>query len=146
MGGDFNLMRSEEDKSNDRINWPRIYMFNNSLKNWDLREVTCFGARFTWLNKQRSPVRCVLDRVFLTPELDALILLATVVAETSLGSDHTPLIFDSGGVALVRSSRFFFKLVWFEIKGFPSLVTNQWASGVPGHHRLRYECRFKTVP
>jgi hypothetical protein len=31
MGGDFNLMRSEEDKNNNRINWARLDLFNDHI-------------------------------------------------------------------------------------------------------------------
>ena len=125
MGRDFNLMRGEMDKNNDSINWNRVDLFNNHIATWALREVTRSGARYTWSNKQRAPVRCVLERVFIAPELDILFPLATVAAETSLGSDHTPLIFYAGGSNQVRSSRFFFELGWFEIEGFPTwLGTN----------------------
>jgi exonuclease III len=34
MGGDFNLIRSEEDKNNDIINWARINMFNKAISEW----------------------------------------------------------------------------------------------------------------
>jgi endonuclease/exonuclease/phosphatase (EEP) superfamily protein YafD len=31
MGGDFNLIRSEEDKNNNRVNWARVNMFNEAI-------------------------------------------------------------------------------------------------------------------
>jgi hypothetical protein len=70
MGGDFNLIRSDQDKNNDRINWPRLELFNNHIAAWGLREIPRTGARFTWTNKQLNPVRCVLDRVFFSPVLN----------------------------------------------------------------------------
>ena len=101
-------MRGAQDKNNDRINWPRIHLFNDHIANWALTEVPRSGARYTWSNKQLNPVRCVLDRVFISPELEALFPLASLVAETSMGSDHTPLIFNSGEGTHFRSNRFFF--------------------------------------
>jgi hypothetical protein len=30
------------------------------------REVSRMGARFTWTNRQLNPIRCMLDRVFVS--------------------------------------------------------------------------------
>jgi hypothetical protein len=51
VGGDFNLIRGAEDKSNDNINWPRIHMFNDCIARLALRELKHSDARFTWKNK-----------------------------------------------------------------------------------------------
>jgi exonuclease III len=95
LGGDFNLMQSEEDKNKDIINWPRIDMFNDHIANWVVRELPRTGARYTWSNRQLNPTRCVLDRVFILPALEPRFHLCSLVAETSLESDHTPLLFDT---------------------------------------------------
>ena len=64
--------------------------------------------------------------MFIAPELDALFPLSSLVAETSLGSDHTPLIFSSGEGSPIRSNRFFFEVGWFELEGFRELVLSNW--------------------
>ena len=64
--------------------------------------------------------------VFLAPKLDGLFPLASLQAETSLGSGHTPLIFNSSEGALVHSNWFFFKTGWFEVEGFLELVHAKW--------------------
>jgi hypothetical protein len=66
--GDFNLIRGAQDKNNANINWPRVNAFNDSIARMALREVARVGARFTWSNRQRNPVRCVLDRLLVSPE------------------------------------------------------------------------------
>jgi hypothetical protein len=43
MGGDFNLLRTGQDKNNDRINWPRLELFNNHIADWGLRENRALG-------------------------------------------------------------------------------------------------------
>jgi exonuclease III len=95
MGGDFNLIRSLDDKNNDHVNWARINLFNEAIREWDVREIPRTGARFTWTNRQLNPVRSVLDRVFISSALEPRFPLCSVYAETSLGSDHTPLIMDT---------------------------------------------------
>jgi hypothetical protein len=128
MGGDFNLIRAAHDKNNDRINWTRMDLFNEHIAGWGLREIPRTGARFTWTNKQLNPVRCVLDRVFISPELELHFPLCAVAAETSLGSDHTPLIFDSGEGNPPKSNRFFFESSWLESHGFQAALESVWLS------------------
>nr|XP_051211161.1 uncharacterized protein LOC127328612 [Lolium perenne] len=62
VAGDFNLIRSPEDKSSRRVDIPRMRMFNDCLADLALREITRVGARFTWCNNRIDPVQSVLDR------------------------------------------------------------------------------------
>jgi exonuclease III len=127
MGGDFNLIRAAEDKNNDNVNWTLIDLFNDSIASWALREIPRTGARFTWSNRQINPVRSALDRVFVSASFEAIFPLCSLAAETCLGSDHTPLVFDTGEGFPVRSNRFFFESSWFERPDFVPLVQFTWA-------------------
>jgi hypothetical protein len=106
--GDFNLIRGAQDKNNSNINWPLVNAFNDTIARLVLREVARSGARYTWSNRQRAPVRCVLDRALVSPEWEIQFPVSSLRASTSLGSDHTPLVLDSGSAPPSRSSRFFF--------------------------------------
>src|SRR4051812_40272038 len=55
VGGDFNLIRSPDEKNNDRINLPRMQLFNDWIAELGLRELDRTGARFTWTNRQADP-------------------------------------------------------------------------------------------
>jgi hypothetical protein len=90
MGGDFNLLRLAEEKNNDNLNWPPINLFNEHIASWAPREIPRTWERYTWTNRQLNPVRSVLDRFFISPASEMFFPLCSVVAETSLGSDHTP--------------------------------------------------------
>jgi hypothetical protein len=68
IGGDFNLIRSADDKNNDRVSYPRMQVFNDCIADLGLRELDRVGARFTWTNRQADPTTSVLDRVFISPE------------------------------------------------------------------------------
>ncbi|KAK1698474.1 hypothetical protein QYE76_015171 [Lolium multiflorum] len=126
MGGDFNLIRAAEDKNNNNLNWPLMDLFNANIAAWALREIPRTGARFTWTNRQLNPVRSALDRVFVSPSFEALFPRCSLSAETSLGSDHTPLVFDTGEGLPVRSNRFFFEASWLERSDFRPLVQATW--------------------
>ena len=51
MGGDFNLIRKESEKSSDHYNHLLITQFNDFIGNHQLREVTRVGSKYTWTNK-----------------------------------------------------------------------------------------------
>jgi endonuclease/exonuclease/phosphatase family metal-dependent hydrolase len=96
VAGDFNLVRGSADKNNSNIDWSRVSLFNDSIARMDLGEIRRTGARFTWSNKQANPVRSVLDRVLVSASWVGSFPLVSLCAETRIGSDHTPLILDSG--------------------------------------------------
>jgi hypothetical protein len=98
------------------------YGFNDAIAAMSLREVTRVGARYTWTNKQLNPVRCVLDRVFVSPAWEASFPLCTLKAITRIGSDHTPLLLCSGDDTVSRPSRFMFQTWWFEVPDFLGTV------------------------
>ena len=122
VGGDFNLIRRAEDKSSGNINWPRVRRFNEAIADMALRELDRAGARFTWSNNQLDPICSVLDRVFVSPAWEACFPLCSLSAITRIGSDHNPLLLDSGEQGLPRTTRFFFQTWWFKVSGFESLV------------------------
>ncbi|KAM3294016.1 hypothetical protein ACQJBY_037110 [Aegilops geniculata] len=55
VGGNFNLIRSPDEKNNDRVNRPWMQMFNDCIAELGLRELERTGARFTWTNRQANP-------------------------------------------------------------------------------------------
>jgi endonuclease/exonuclease/phosphatase family metal-dependent hydrolase len=108
VAGDFNLIRGRAAKNNNNIDWQRVHQFNDCIACLQLSEVVRSGARYTWSNKQRNPVRCVLDGVLVSPTWETSFLLMSLLAESSIGSDHSPLLFSTGEEAPPRSNRFFF--------------------------------------
>jgi hypothetical protein len=71
-------------------------------------------------------VQSAFDRVFVSPALEAIFPLCSLLAETSLGSDHTPMLFDTDDGPPARTSRFFFESGWFSRLDFLPLVHAQW--------------------
>jgi hypothetical protein len=135
--GDFNFIRGAQDKNNDNINWPLVNAFNDSIARLALREVARTGARFTWSNRQRSPVRCVLDRVLVSPEWEIQFPLTVLRATTCLGSDHTPLVLDTGSKLPNRPNRFFFESGWLDLPGFKEMVAHHWVAQAVGMRHCR---------
>jgi hypothetical protein len=125
IAGDFNLIRSAGDKSTDNIDWARVRRFNDSIATMALREINRAGARYTWTNRQLNPIRCVLDRVFVSTAWEARFPLCSVTAVTRIGSDHNPLLLDSGEAVRCPPPRFFFQTWWFSVHGFGELVLSK---------------------
>uniref|UniRef100_A0ACD5VJ36 Uncharacterized protein n=1 Tax=Avena sativa TaxID=4498 RepID=A0ACD5VJ36_AVESA len=98
VAGDFNLIRSHEDKSSHNVDIPRMRMFNDCIADLALREITRVGARFTWTNNRVDLVRSVLDRVLVSVDWEVAFPLCSLHAITRVGSDHVPLLLSTGGV------------------------------------------------
>jgi len=88
LGGDFNLIRSSADKNTGGGDIRLMNLFNDFIERCDLREIhRSGGSRFTWTNKQENPT--MWEEKFPTTTLTAL---------TRVGSDHSPLLLDTGVV------------------------------------------------
>jgi hypothetical protein len=126
VAGDFNLIRGRADKNNNNIDWQCIHLFNDCIARLQLSEVVRSGARYTWSNKQHNPVICVLDRVLVSPPWETSFPLMSLLAESSIGSDHSLLLFSTGEEAPPRSNRFFFEKSWLSISSFSNLIGSKW--------------------
>jgi hypothetical protein len=50
IGGDFNLVRSQSDKSNGNVDFRWVDRFNAWVDLWSLIEIGLTGRTFTWSN------------------------------------------------------------------------------------------------
>ena len=62
--GDFNLIRSLDDRNKPGGNVSEIMRFNEAISNLGLVEIPLQGRRYTWSNMQPSPLLEKLDWVF----------------------------------------------------------------------------------
>jgi hypothetical protein len=53
---------------------------------------------------------------------EAAFPLCSLAAITRIGSDHTPLLLNSGEECQLRTTRFFFQTWWLQVAGFGELV------------------------
>jgi hypothetical protein len=54
--------------------------------------------------------------------------LMSLLAESSIGSDHSPLFFSTGEETPPRSNRFFFEKSWLAIPSFSTLICSKWGN------------------
>ena len=68
VGGDFNIIRRQEEKNNDNFNprWP--FIFNAIIESLDLKEIELSGRQYTWASRREVPSFEKLDRVLSTVE------------------------------------------------------------------------------
>nr|CAB3463513.1 unnamed protein product [Digitaria exilis] len=66
--GDFNLIRSPAERSNDNFDSTESGWFNNAIDAMALQELTLTDRRFTWSNHQEEPILAMLDRFLVSTE------------------------------------------------------------------------------
>ena len=119
VGGDFNIIRNRDEKNNDKYDhrWPSV--FNAIIESLDLREIALSGRQYTWASRRDMPTFEKLDRILASVEWEQKFPLVTVCAMTRTGSDHTPLLIDSGNRAhLGNKPHISFELSWLNHDGF----------------------------
>lgn len=128
VGCDFNLVRNIEEKSSGNVDVHLMDAFNEMIEDTALRELQRTGSRYTWSNKQTPPIMCVLDRVLVSYSREDRFNLASVFTAPRLGSDHNPLIVDTG--ELINHKQFYFRYnsQWLHHEGFCEWVTDKWLS------------------
>jgi hypothetical protein len=135
--GDFNIIRSPNEKNNDRYDnrWP--FLFNAIISSLDLRELQLLGRQFTWANNLSIPTYEKLDRTKVSTDWE-LKYKVTVQAITRHLSDHTPLLIDTGEITpSVKIPVFKFELCWLLREDFYGIVAEIWQQENNGHTPLQ---------
>jgi hypothetical protein len=133
---------------NFNARWP--FIFNAIIETLDLREIIYSGRQFTGASRREIPTYEKLDRVLTNVEWEQKFPLVTVHALTRTGSDHTPLLIDSGEAAHVgNKTTFSFELSWMRQDGFFEMVRDEWTSVHSGgspverwQHKVRHLRQF----
>jgi endonuclease/exonuclease/phosphatase family metal-dependent hydrolase len=126
LGGDFNIVRKIEEKSSGNVDIHLMNSFNDMINCSSLRELYRSGSRYTWTNKQNPPIMCVLDRVLVSGPWEDHFDLATVTTLPRLGSDHSPLVVDTGNSQAVQQRYFRFNNHWLQHQDFKEWVRQKW--------------------
>jgi hypothetical protein len=137
VGGDFNIIRRKEEKNNDNFNarWP--FIFNAIIESLNLREIVLSGRQYNWANRRDKPTYEKLDRILATVEWEQKFPLVSVRALTRSGSDHTPLLLDSGEQSFLGNKfHFSFELAWLKQEGFMKMVAKEWNSVTTGANAI----------
>jgi len=125
MGGYFNLIRNMTEKSSNNCDQSLMDLFNTFIGDFQLKEIRRSGPKFTWTNKQDYPVMVVLDRFLISTDWEVRFPLCLAWSLTRVGSDHSPIILDSGEQGNPRTKYFFFENKWLLDQDLVGLVTQK---------------------
>jgi endonuclease/exonuclease/phosphatase family metal-dependent hydrolase len=94
--GDFNLIRSTEDRNRPGGNINNMLLFNSLIQQHDLEEIPLKGRSYTWSNMQNSPLIEKLDWIFTSPAWTNKFPNTFASPMARLGSDHIPILIQVG--------------------------------------------------
>lgn len=126
LGGDFNFKRNNQERNQGQGDPGLVDTFNNFIGDLQLREMFVSGARFTWSNKQRHPTLIKLDMTLVSSCWDISHPSSFAWANTRVGSDHSPLVLDSGEHRGNKTKYFYFQERWFLENDFNGLIGDKW--------------------
>lgn len=89
---DFNLILSEADKNNDRIDRANLRHFRRTVAVLELQDLHLHGRSFTWSNESDSPTLVRLDRVLVSIDWDERLPNTHLRGLGSDTSDHCALL------------------------------------------------------
>lgn len=118
MGGGFNLSRKNNDRNRGQGDPELMELFNTFIGNFQLREIFISGAKFTWGNKQRNPTLFKLDRILVSNSWDLKYPFCFAWSKARIGSDHSPILIDSGEQGAPKTKYFFFEEKWIHHEGY----------------------------
>jgi exonuclease III len=130
--GDFNLIRSPRERSNDNFNLAEASIFIDFVNQLGLLEIPLLDWQFTWSNQQTPPIMARLDRVFVNPEWSLALPDTTLTSSARPTSDHVPLHLEASSKA-PRSTIFRLENVWLSHSGFRDIVYANWGSVGTSH-------------
>lgn len=126
--GDFNLVRSAEDKSNGIISPNLTSAFNAAIHDLGVDKLPLSSCRFTWSNGQPNPILSRIDRVFVNNDLSFAFPSTSLTHLPRPTSDHTPII-SYLSTTIPKSTIFRFKNCWLQNQNFLPFVLGSWWCG-----------------
>jgi hypothetical protein len=90
--GYFNLIKKPQDRNKTGGNAREMTDFNAAINSHGLEELKLYGSKYTWTNKQLSPLLERLDWFFCSTTWMTNYLGSSVSTLSSDNSDHTPCL------------------------------------------------------
>jgi exonuclease III len=150
VGGDYNLIRSLEEKKGGsrRLDQDSID-FNSLIDNLNLIDLEAINGTFTWTNRRTGShqIACKLDRFLIS---DSLMLEGTTLEASILntpGSDHWPIQLWMDVAATPGKKPFRFEQFWLNHPDFQAKIQDWWREAeVPcGSKMYRFQQKLKNL-
>jgi hypothetical protein len=123
--GDFNLIRSREDRNNPGGNVQDMLAFNEAISSLRLVELLLRGCKYTWTNKQQNPLLERLDRFFSSNAWTTLFPKTFSSGLSRDTSDHIPCLI-TASTNVPRPQTFRFENYWLEHENFIPVLQHAW--------------------
>jgi hypothetical protein len=100
--------------------------FNDFIKDSGIKEMDRKGCKYTWSNKQSTPIMSALDRVLTYTRWDQFYKKASCETLTIVGSYHCPIIVNTDDYRFQQQHNFRFEIAWLSQVGFREQVIASW--------------------
>jgi hypothetical protein len=126
--GDFNFIRSHENRNKPGGDVNDMFLFNEIIGHLGLLELPLKGRRYTWSNMQREPLLEQLDWFFTSQNWISVYPNTMVLPLAKKGSDHVPCVVHID-TNIPKAKIFRFENYWVDLPGFKECVTQSWERG-----------------
>lgn len=127
---DFNLCRSSDDRNQPGGDQVDMYLFNEAISFLGLVDIPLKGRRYTWSNKQVSPLLQRLDWFFTSNSWTLSYPNTYAYPLTIETSDHVPCAI-SISTQISKGAIFRFENYWLQHLDFLTVVQQHWIA--PAH-------------
>lgn len=143
--GDFNLIRTLEDRNRPRGDLNEMFRFNSAISTLGLNEIKLQGRKFTWSNMQPSSLLEKLDWVFTSNTWISSYPNTSVKALDMSPSDHCPCLI-SVSIVIPKNKVFKFENYWLKHAEFQEILANTWNQTAAEHDSARnITAKFKAL-
>ncbi|XP_075473994.1 uncharacterized protein LOC142505056 [Primulina tabacum] len=145
LGGDFNVVRSIQEKINSCSMTSSMHCFDSLIQELQLCDPPLMNGKFTWSNLRSSPICCRLDRFMFTVGWTEIYPFYRQSILPRITSDHFPLVLDLAKTKW-GPTPFRFENVWLRDKSFKILTQSWWNnSNTQGWAGYRLMMKLKSV-
>ncbi|KQJ98320.2 hypothetical protein BRADI_3g36433v3, partial [Brachypodium distachyon] len=95
LAGDFNIVRSVDDRNYGNASFSETYKFGNLLRDIQVQEIPLTDRNFTWSNMQEVPILTRIDRCFINADWDSVLPNSMLRSLPRTTSDHFPLCLEA---------------------------------------------------
>jgi exonuclease III len=125
--GDFNFIRSSDNRNKPGGDVNDMFLFNEVIGQLGLLELPLKGRKYTWSNMQNQPLLEQLDWFFTSAEWISTYPNTVVLPLANTASDHIPCVVNIDTV-IPKANIFRFENFWTEQPGFMDCVKEVWNS------------------
>lgn len=147
MGGDFNNIRDNSEKKEERLRQERSLMdFRNFISAMGMGEVKFRGDGYIWANNRESEgfIQERLDRFFGSTEWLVHFDKTSVQHILRQASDHAMLLLNTKPLRNKTKSRFIFEEKWTKMQKTTKLIKEVWEQQIHGSRMFKLQQKLKS--